>query len=146
MIQLLDRYQQNITFIYPRATQTIEIVENQKEFNLCLAVTSDDPKVIVKFISESPTQIFLCLNHAIHFTILVIFCNKTETSKETFPDRKVMMTFLLRTACWNLIYQPMHNYTLKILIKFYKKHGHWSNISKRTLKKYHIRKIFKRMS
>lgn len=70
-----------------RATETRQIVEDRlKEFGLCfeqdvVAVTSDGPNVMVKFGRESPAEMVLCLNHAIHLSVLATFCNKNDTSE-----------------------------------------------------------------
>lgn len=68
------------------AKETKEIVEKRlQEFGLCfeqdiVAVTSDGPNVMVKFGRESPTEMVLCLNHAIHLSVIATFC-KRETDE-----------------------------------------------------------------
>lgn len=70
-----------------RATETRQIVEDRlREFGLCfeediVAVTSDGPNVMVKFGRESPAEMVLCLNHAIHLSVLATFCKKNDTSE-----------------------------------------------------------------
>lgn len=74
------------------ATETRQIVESRlEEFGLSfeqdvVAVTSDGPNVMVKFGRDSPTEMVLCLNHAIHLSILATFSNRNNTDDDDSPD------------------------------------------------------------
>lgn len=64
------------------ATEVRQIVEERlKHFGVkfesdVVAVTSDGPNVMKKFGRESPCEMVLCINHAIHLAILDTFCKK----------------------------------------------------------------------
>lgn len=64
------------------ATEVRQIVEERlKHFGVkfesdVVAVTSDGPNVMKKFGRESPCEMVLCVNHAIHLAILDTFCKK----------------------------------------------------------------------
>ncbi|CAH2208826.1 jg14831, partial [Pararge aegeria aegeria] len=64
------------------AIEVRQIVEERlKHFGVkfetdIVAVTSDGPSVMKKFGRESPCEMVLCVNHAIHLAILDTFCKK----------------------------------------------------------------------
>ncbi|CAK1597847.1 unnamed protein product [Parnassius mnemosyne] len=64
------------------AAEVREIVEERLKYfgvnfeHYVLAVTSDGPNVMKKFGRESPCEMVLCVNHAIHLAILDTFCKK----------------------------------------------------------------------
>ncbi|GBP35309.1 hypothetical protein EVAR_20682_1 [Eumeta japonica] len=70
-----------------RAVEIKEIIKHRlEEFDLyfeqdVVAVTSDGPNVMVKFGRENPTEMVLCLNHAVHLAVLETFCKKNETNE-----------------------------------------------------------------
>ncbi|GBP70320.1 hypothetical protein EVAR_52339_1 [Eumeta japonica] len=70
-----------------RAVEIKEIIKHRlEEFGLyfeqdVVAVTSDGPNVMVKFGRENPTEMVLCLNHAVHLAVLETFCKKNETNE-----------------------------------------------------------------
>jgi hypothetical protein len=77
------------------ASETRQIVETRlEEFGLCfekdvVAVTSDGPNVMIKFGRESPTEMVLCLNHAIHLSVIATFSNKNSTDDESSDDARL---------------------------------------------------------
>lgn len=68
------------------AAEVREIVEERLKYfgvnfeHYVLAVTSDGPNVMKKFGRESPCEMVLCVNHAIHLAILDTFCKKKNSN------------------------------------------------------------------